>query len=112
MSVEFQRSTWRYIPKLFSVTTYPILFSTAPTNFTQSIHVALHAIFRALPYIASLDCTLAGTVAARSSTGIVRSNPTQGMNVCVRLFCVFAVLCAGSGFATGTSSVQGVLPTA
>jgi hypothetical protein len=39
------------------------------------------------------------------------SNPTQGMDVCVRLFCVCAVLCAGSGLATGWSLVQGVLPT-
>jgi hypothetical protein len=39
------------------------------------------------------------------------SNPTQCMDVCVRLFCVCAVLCAGSGFATGWSPVQEVLPT-
>jgi hypothetical protein len=25
---------------------------------------------------------------ARSNTGIMGSNPTQGMDVCVRLFCV------------------------
>jgi hypothetical protein len=31
----------------------------------------------------------------------VGSNPTQGMDVCVRLFCVWAVPCAGSGLATG-----------
>jgi hypothetical protein len=29
----------------------------------------------------------AWTVFARSNTGIVDSNPTQGMGVCVRLFC-------------------------
>jgi hypothetical protein len=33
------------------------------------------------------------------------------MDVCVRLFCVCVILCAGSGFATGWSPVQGVLPT-
>jgi hypothetical protein len=38
-------------------------------------------------------------VFARSNTGIVGSNPTQGMDVCVRLFCVCAVLYAGSGLA-------------
>jgi hypothetical protein len=26
------------------------------------------------------------------------SNPTRGMDVCVRLFCVCVVLCVGSGF--------------
>jgi hypothetical protein len=38
---------------------------------------------------------------ARSNTGIVGSNTTQGMNVCVRLFCVCGVLPAGNGLATG-----------
>jgi hypothetical protein len=37
----------------------------------------------------------------RSNAGIVGSNPTQGMDVCVRLFCVCVVLCVGSGLATG-----------
>jgi hypothetical protein len=32
------------------------------------------------------------TVFARSNTGVVGSNPTQGMNICVRLFCVCVVL--------------------
>jgi hypothetical protein len=36
-----------------------------------------------------------------SNTGIVGSNPTQGMYVCVRLFCVYVVLCVGSGLAVG-----------
>jgi hypothetical protein len=35
----------------------------------------------------------AWNVFARSNTGIMCSNPTRGMNVCVRLFCVFADLC-------------------
>jgi hypothetical protein len=29
----------------------------------------------------------------------VGSNPTRGMDVCVRLFCVCVVLCVGSGVA-------------
>jgi hypothetical protein len=33
----------------------------------------------------------------RSNAGIVSSNPTQGMDVCSRLFCVCVVLCVGSG---------------
>jgi hypothetical protein len=48
---------------------------------------------------------------APSNTGIVGSNPTQGMDVCVRLFFVCVVLCVGSGLATGWHLVQGVLPT-
>jgi hypothetical protein len=52
----------------------------------------------------------AWAVFARSNTGIVGSNPTQGMDVCVRLFCV-CVLCIGSGLATGWSPVQGAIPS-
>jgi hypothetical protein len=37
------------------------------------------------------------TVFARSNAGTVGSNPTQGMAVCLRLFCV----CTASGLATG-----------
>jgi hypothetical protein len=51
----------------------------------------------------------AWTVFVFSNSGLVGSNPTQDMNVCVRLFCV--VLCGGSGLATDWYSVQGVLPT-
>jgi hypothetical protein len=42
-------------------------------------------------------------VFARSNTGVVGSNPTQGMDDCVRLFYVYVVLCVGSGLATGWS---------
>jgi hypothetical protein len=52
----------------------------------------------------------AWTVFARSNAGVVGSNPTQGICVCVRLFCVCVVLCVCSGLATAWSSVQGVLP--
>jgi hypothetical protein len=56
------------------------------------------------------------TVAARNvfastNTGIVGSNPTRGMDVCVHLFCVCVGLCVGSSFAKGWSLMQGVLPT-
>jgi hypothetical protein len=50
----------------------------------------------------------AWTALARSNTGNVGYNSTQGMDVCVRLFCVCIVLCVGSGLATGCSPVQGV----
>jgi hypothetical protein len=46
-------------------------------------------------------------VFARSNTGVAGSNPTGGMDVCLRLFCV----CACSSLATGWSPVQGVLLT-
>jgi hypothetical protein len=42
----------------------------------------------------------ASTVFARLNAVIVGSNPIQGMNVCVRLFCVRVVLCLGSGLAS------------
>jgi hypothetical protein len=35
----------------------------------------------------------ARTVFARSNTGIVGSNPTRGMDVCVRLFCLCCSVC-------------------
>jgi hypothetical protein len=54
----------------------------------------------------------ARTVFARSNTGIVGSNPTRSMDVCLRLFSVCIVLCIGSGLATRWSPVQGALPTA
>jgi hypothetical protein len=53
----------------------------------------------------------AWTVFARSNVGIVDSNPTQGMDVCVCVYTVCVVLCVGSGIATGSSLVQGVLPS-
>jgi hypothetical protein len=53
----------------------------------------------------------AWTVFAHSNTGFVDSNPNWGMDACVRLFCVCAVVCVGSGLATGWSLVQGVPPT-
>jgi hypothetical protein len=40
-------------------------------------------------------------VFARSKSGILGSNPTRGMDVCVRLFHVCIVLCVCSGLATG-----------
>jgi hypothetical protein len=51
------------------------------------------------------------TVFSSSNAGILGSNPTQGMDVYVRLFGFCVVLCVGSGLATDWSPVQGVLPT-
>jgi hypothetical protein len=49
-------------------------------------------------------------VFARSNADDMSSNPTRGMDICVRLFCVCIVLCVNRGLATGWSLVQGVLP--
>jgi hypothetical protein len=70
----------------------------------------LHPVKQPTP-ITEVTRSKAWTVFARSNTGIVGSNPTRGMDVCVRLFCVCVVLCVGSGLATGWSPVQGVLQT-
>jgi hypothetical protein len=35
------------------------------------------------------EASKAWTDFARSNPGIVGSNPTQGINICVRLFCVY-----------------------
>jgi hypothetical protein len=53
----------------------------------------------------------AWTVFAQSNTGILWSSPTRGMDICVRLLCVYVVLCVDSSIATGWSPVQGVLQT-
>jgi hypothetical protein len=41
------------------------------------------------------------TVFAQTNAGIVCSNPTRNMDVCVHLFCVCVVLCVSSGLTTG-----------
>jgi hypothetical protein len=37
---------------------------------------------------------------APPNAGIMGLQPTQGMDICVGLFCVCVVLCVGSGIAT------------
>jgi hypothetical protein len=49
----------------------------------------------------SLITVAALTVFASSKAGIVGSNSTQGIDVCVHLFCVCIVVYVGSGLATG-----------
>jgi hypothetical protein len=53
----------------------------------------------------------AWTVFVCSNAGVVGSNPSLGMYVCVLLFCACFVLCVGSGLATRWSPVQGDLLT-
>jgi hypothetical protein len=50
-------------------------------------------------------------VFARSNTGVMGSNPTWSMDVYVRLFCRYAILCVCSGLETGWSPVQEFIPT-
>jgi hypothetical protein len=81
---------------------------TSPSEMKRIFH-GLHifqneffAIFRSsldLVPIAVATRSKVLTIFARSNTGIVGSNPTQGMDVCLRLFCVLS--CVGSGLATG-----------
>jgi hypothetical protein len=60
----------------------------------------IHAYSTQLP-ITVADRSNALSVFARWDARIVGSNPTQRMDVCVRLFCVCIVLYVGSGLATG-----------
>jgi hypothetical protein len=46
---------------------------------------------------------------ARSNAGIVGSNPTHGMDVCVCVYSLFVLSCVGSGLAMDWSLVQGTL---
>jgi hypothetical protein len=96
------------------------LFIINPTRFVLGLN-PFSAMWNRLPIAwAIIYIFRPFTVAARSkawtvfavcNAGIVGSNPTQGMDVCVLLFRVCVVLCVGSGLATGWSPVQGVLLT-
>jgi hypothetical protein len=79
----------------------------------KRVNISSYILFR---YISPRPITVAAlskawTVFVRSNAGIVSSNPTQDIGVCVRLFCVYVVLCVDGGLAKGWSPVQGVLPT-
>jgi hypothetical protein len=83
-----------------------------PMKLTPSFK-DLHIELITLSHVVTVPFMLAAqseawTVFAHLNSGIVGSNPTWGMDVRVRLFCFHAVLCAGSGLATGPSPVQGV----
>jgi hypothetical protein len=54
--------------------------------------VIINVLFRHLPIIVAAR-SKTRNVSARSNAGIVASNPTQGMSVCLCLFCVCVVLC-------------------
>jgi hypothetical protein len=75
-----------------------------------SCDIYVVAIFPILPITVAVR-SKAWTAFARTKAGIVGSDPTQGMDVYVRLFCVCVVQYVGSGLAMGWSHVQSVLPT-
>jgi hypothetical protein len=74
-------------------------------RLTNNNSVVAHILYLSLLFGLVPITVVAGskalTVFARSNTGIVVSNPTRGMDVCVRLVYVCVVLCVGSGLATG-----------
>jgi hypothetical protein len=83
---------------------YPII-RTRTRYFRHAYHPTCDSMYVCM-YVCTWPITAiarskACTVFARSDAGIVCSNPTQGMDVCVRLFCICVVLCVGSGIATG-----------
>jgi hypothetical protein len=53
----------------------------------------------------------AWTIFARSNTGIMGSNPTQDMDVCVRLFCLHAVVCVQTAALQMADPPSGFLTT-
>jgi hypothetical protein len=92
-SVNYFTQLWRYFHRfMFLIYIYALICNTNKINI--------------LP-ITMAARSKAWNVFALSNTGIMCSNPIQGMDVCLRLFCV----CTSSGLATGWSPVQGVLPT-
>jgi hypothetical protein len=95
-SVGFQRTTWRYIPEdstLYShrcenLKSYDVLLFLRVSSYKEE------------PFTVAAR-SKAWTVFACSNAGIVGSNPTQSMDVCLHLFYVYGVLRVGSGLATG-----------
>jgi hypothetical protein len=88
-----------------------ICTSTSPYAFRGSTQLVKHRDnFIFYKKVKSITET-AWTVFARWNTVVVGSNPTWGMHICMRLFCVCVLLFVGSGLATGWSPVQGILPS-
>jgi hypothetical protein len=105
---------------LASVIRAPYSFTLGCTNSHFGLYLQLGVIsilLQLLMWILDTDAPItlaarskAWTVFARSDAGIVGSNPTRSMDICLLLFCACAVLCVGSGLTTGWSPVQVVLP--
>jgi hypothetical protein len=78
---------------------------------SASLAFSTHLFTESLQTISVAVQSKAWTVFARSNAEVVGWNPTRDMDVYVRLFYVHALLCVCSGLATGSSPMQGVLPT-
>jgi hypothetical protein len=63
-----------------------------PPDAAETYSVASRPSRLALPFTV-IRASKACNVFTRSNTGIVGLNPTQGMDVCLRLFCLCVVLC-------------------
>jgi hypothetical protein len=93
-----------YIDNNFS--NYSTAFNVNIYSPTLFVTIRLYdSVYHHLPITVAAR-SKAWTVFARSNAGIVGSNPTRGMDVCV-----YSVFVLGSGLATGWSLVQGVLPS-
>jgi hypothetical protein len=77
----------------------------------EAVVVYFEILSQNFPPITVAARSKAWTVVALSNAGIVGSNPTQGMDVCLRLFYVCVVLRVDSDLATGWSPIQKLPPT-
>jgi hypothetical protein len=117
------RFTSLYMDSLFVSFVYLWCIYNTSRNFVQAVRLltciqeipgsnlgwtTYHLVFFPITVAAR---SKAWTVFARSNAGIVGSNPTSGMDICLGLFCICIVLCVGSGLATDWSPVPEVLPT-
>jgi hypothetical protein len=83
-------------------------FGTLPIPYIGSnVHLLLTQIVLLKKPITVAARSKVRNVFERSKAGIVGSNPTQGMDFRLRLFCVYV----GSGLETVWSLIQKVLPT-
>jgi hypothetical protein len=106
---------------LFYIANYDLQTELISTMFMRNINIKISHPLHISPIFTHVLATEPITMAAqskawimtfsRSNAGILDSNPTQGMDMCVLLFCVCVVLCVGSGLATGWSLAHGVLPS-
>jgi hypothetical protein len=84
-----------FVEYLFAL---PLLFLAEYTDFLQAMvrqFLGAYCSGRRSQWPRGLGINL------HSNSGIMGLNPTQGMDVCVCLFCVCVILCVGRGLATG-----------
>jgi hypothetical protein len=79
---------------------YPVLISqSTPLNACPRVTVQESVALVIFMWHKNILCR-PHEVFARSNAGTVGSNPTQGIDVCLRV-CACVVLCVGSGLGTG-----------